>query len=202
MRLSRLISIVELLSTSVSFRFLLHRAHMSSFSKKELSIRKKTDGMPLPLNLSAEEGPSTLSLEMDFAPQDPHTNAKILYSRESAIEADEDGREVLSSLGEAGDIPSLELQETAPRAARKAAKKLAKAQRRAKREGRADNSVGQKTCDTCSSHVDLLIRCQVDESKAWKMVCGKCWKTVSGGTVDGDANHPHYKYGGLWKNRK
>jgi hypothetical protein len=34
------------------------------------------------------------------------------------------------------------------------------------------------------------------------MVCGKCWKDVSGGgVVDGDATHPYYQYGGLWKNR-
>lgn len=32
------------------------------------------------------------------------------------------------------------------------------------------------------------------------MVCGKCWHTVSGGIVDGDAQHPYYRYGGLWKN--
>ena len=28
------------------------------------------------------------------------------------------------------------------------------------------------------------------------MVCGKCWHVVSGGVVDGDAQHPHYRYGG------
>lgn len=36
----------------------------------------------------------------------------------------------------------------------------------------------------------------------WKMVCGKCWHVASGGVVDGDAHHPHYRYGGLWKNRR
>ena len=35
-----------------------------------------------------------------------------------------------------------------------------------------------------------------------KMVCGKCWNSVSGGVVDGDTAHPYYKYGGLWKNRR
>lgn len=84
---------------------------------------------------------------------------------------------------------------------RKAAKKRAKAERRARREGRADSSVGQKDCDVCGASVDLLIRCQIDASGSWKMVCGKCWKKVSGGVVDGDADHPHYRYGGLWKNR-
>ena len=42
---------------------------------------------------------------------------------------------------------------------------------------------------------------QTDETKAWRMVCGKCWRGVSGGVVDGDKAHPHYRYGGLWKNR-
>lgn len=88
-----------------------------------------------------------------------------------------------------------------PKAAKKAARKVAKAARRAKREGYADKSVGQKQCDACDKSVDLLIRCQIDETKAWKMVCGKCWRVVSGGQVDGDADHPHYRYGGLWKNR-
>lgn len=85
---------------------------------------------------------------------------------------------------------------------RKAAKKLAKAKRRAQREGRGDSTVGQKNCDVCSKSVDLLIRCTIDQTQEWNMVCGSCWKKVSGGVVDGDASHPHYRYGGLWKNRK
>ena len=84
---------------------------------------------------------------------------------------------------------------------RKAAKKLAKLERRAKREGRADPSHGQKSCDVCQTSVNLLIRCTIDASGEWKMVCGKCWHSVSGGVADGDADHPHYRYGGLWKNR-
>lgn len=86
-----------------------------------------------------------------------------------------------------------------PRVARKAAKKIAKLERRAKREGRVDH--GQKSCDLCEKSVNLLIRCTIDASGEWKMVCGKCWHSVSGGVVDGDAKHPHYRYGGLWKNR-
>lgn len=50
--------------------------------------------------------------------------------------------------------------------------------------------------------VDLLIRCTMDESQAWKMICGKCWKEASGGVADGDGANPHYRYGGLWKNRR
>ena len=83
---------------------------------------------------------------------------------------------------------------------KKEAKKLAKSLKRLKREGN-DPLVGKKPCDICAKKVDLLIRCQIDVSQAWHMVCGKCWNSVSGGVTDGDANHPHYKYGGLWKNR-
>ena len=87
-----------------------------------------------------------------------------------------------------------------PKSARKAAKKALKAQRRARREGQ--DTGGQKGCDLCSKGVDLLIRCQIDDSKEWKMVCGRCWKTpeVAGGVVDGDGQNSHYRYGGLWKN--
>ena len=87
------------------------------------------------------------------------------------------------------------------RAQRKAARKQAKAARRAKREGRADAGVGAKPCDACAREVDLLVRCTTDASGAWRMVCGRCWRDVSGGVADGDAAHPHYRYGGLWKNR-
>jgi hypothetical protein len=87
------------------------------------------------------------------------------------------------------------------REARKAQKKAAKAQKRAVREGRTDEDVGQKTCNLCSTRVDLLVRCTVDVDQQWKMVCEQCWTGVSGGVTDGDAEHPHYRYGGLWKNR-
>jgi len=88
------------------------------------------------------------------------------------------------------------------RAERKKARKLAKLKRRAERQGKGDPSTGQKKCDVCAKSVDLLIRCTVDETKKWKLVCGKCWNDVSGGVVDGDTSHPHYRYGGLWKNRR
>lgn len=88
------------------------------------------------------------------------------------------------------------------KAMRKAEKKRKKKERRAQREGRGDPTAGQKQCDMCGKHVDLLIRCTYEESLQWKMVCGKCWKIASGGVVDGDASHPYYKYGGLWKNRR
>ena len=86
---------------------------------------------------------------------------------------------------------------------RKALKKAKKAERRAQREGRGDPSAGQKPCDMCGKQVNLLIRCMYEEGQIdWKMVCGKCWKVASGGVVDGDESHPHYRYGGLWKNRR
>ena len=85
---------------------------------------------------------------------------------------------------------------------RKLEKKRKKAERRAQREGRGDPSAGQKQCTICNKSVNLLIRCQYDKSGQWGMVCGKCWQDVSGGVVDGDKNHPYYRYGGLWKNRR
>jgi len=101
--------------------------------------------------------------------------------------------------GDQSDIPAAE---GAPlRQERKAAATAAKALKRAKREGTAPPDAGQKACDTCAKGCDLLVRCQVDESKAWRLVCGRCWKSASGGVADGDGAHPHYRYGGLWKNR-
>jgi len=59
----------------------------------------------------------------------------------------------------------------------------------------------RKPCDLCLRPVDLLVRCTCDASQKWRMLCGRCWKDASGGVPDGDAQHPHYRYGGLWKNR-
>lgn len=84
----------------------------------------------------------------------------------------------------------------------KEAVKAKKRERRMKRMGQAPADVGRKPCDLCAARVDLLIRCTVDETQTYKMVCGKCWKGVSGGVPDGvSVTHPHYRYGGLWKNR-
>ena len=86
---------------------------------------------------------------------------------------------------------------------RKAAKKTKKAERRAQRQGLGDPSAGQKKCDKCNKSVNLLVRCQYEGSHPnWNMVCGQCWHDVSGGVPDGDDAHPHYRYGGLWKNRR
>lgn len=60
----------------------------------------------------------------------------------------------------------------------------------------------RKHCTLCSTPRDVLVRCQIDESGTWHFVCpGSCWKNVSGGQVDGNADHPMYRYGGMWKNK-
>ena len=81
---------------------------------------------------------------------------------------------------------------------RKLKKKEMKAHKRARRAGEIMN---RKPCDLCKRDRDLLVRCQIDDTEKWFMVCGRCWRDVSGGVVDGDAAHPHYRYGGLWKAR-
>ncbi|OEU12880.1 hypothetical protein FRACYDRAFT_163427, partial [Fragilariopsis cylindrus CCMP1102] len=80
--------------------------------------------------------------------------------------------------------------------------KKQKQERRLKREGNASPDVGRKSCQICSTPVDMLIRCTIDETQQYKMICGKCWPSISGGITDGNSNtHPYYNYGGLWKNR-
>lgn len=60
----------------------------------------------------------------------------------------------------------------------------------------------RKPCTICSTPRDVLIRCQIDSTSTWHFVCpGSCWGAVSGGVVDGDAEHPYYRYGGTWKNK-
>ena len=49
------------------------------------------------------------------------------------------------------------------------------------------------------------MRCQIDASGTWHLVCpGKCWTSVSGGTIDAAGHRdefPYYRYGGMWKNK-
>ena len=82
---------------------------------------------------------------------------------------------------------------------RKLMKRQVKEQRRALRQGLTEKA--GKPCHLCEKNVKLLIRCRIDETLEWRMVCGPCWPRVSGGVVDGDASHPWYTYGGLWKQR-
>ncbi len=63
----------------------------------------------------------------------------------------------------------------------------------------------RKPCTLCHTPRNVLVRCQIDETGAWHFVCtGKCWKCVSGGTIDAaghKSEHPFYRYGGMWKNK-
>jgi len=88
------------------------------------------------------------------------------------------------------------------RRARKNALKKAKQAKQAKQAGSPEAIAAKmKPCDTCTKRANILIRCTCDASQKWRMLCGKCWKEASGGVPDGNADHPHYRYGGLWKNR-
>lgn len=88
------------------------------------------------------------------------------------------------------------------REARRAHKKAVKAERRAQRMQVPEAlAVKKKQCDSCGRMVDLLVRCTYTSDQHWYMLCGRCWKDASGGMPDGDQDHPHYRYGGLWKNR-
>ena len=69
-------------------------------------------------------------------------------------------------------------------------------------QSQPQDHVGSKPCTICSTPRDVLVRCQIDDTGKWHFVCpGKCWKDVSGGSIDGDAQHPYYRYGGMWKNK-
>jgi hypothetical protein len=119
-----------------------------------------------------------------------------------------EGEETASYNGAPTEPPTdhLDAEVTNKAAARKAlkeAKKAKKAERRAQRQGNGNPDAGKKPCDMCGEKVNLLIRCMHEQGQVdWSMVCGTCWHKVSGGVPDGDASHPHYRYGGLWKNRR
>lgn len=89
-----------------------------------------------------------------------------------------------------------------PAEERRARKKALKKAKQAKRAGSPEAVAAKmKPCDVCLKRVNVLIRCTCDASQRWRMLCGRCWKEASGGVPDGNADHPHYRYGGLWKNR-
>jgi len=114
--------------------------------------------------------------------------------------ADSDATDATGSTGALSD--SATLDKKARRRQHKEDVKAQKRERRLKRTGNASSDVGRKACDLCHKRVDLLVRCTVDETQQYRMVCGRCWPDVSGGVPDGvRATHPHYRYGGLWKNR-
>ena len=63
-------------------------------------------------------------------------------------------------------------------------------------------SAHRKPCDLCHAPNNVLVRCKIDTTSVWYFVCtNNCWKTVSGGVIDGSPDRPHYKYGGMWKNK-
>lgn len=73
----------------------------------------------------------------------------------------------------------------------------------AKQAAKLDPSTSTKLCERCGKPSDVLIRCRKDETEKWFLLCpGKCWKEASGGKVDGTAETPFYRYGGVWKNKK
>ena len=62
---------------------------------------------------------------------------------------------------------------------------------------------GRKQCGQCAKpECELLVRCKSTNWFGWKLVCGRCWASASGGVPDGDTAHPDYRYGGLWRYRK
>eukprot|EP00535_Pseudo-nitzschia_heimii_P004806 CAMPEP_0197184786 /NCGR_PEP_ID=MMETSP1423-20130617/10576_1 /TAXON_ID=476441 /ORGANISM="Pseudo-nitzschia heimii, Strain UNC1101" /LENGTH=213 /DNA_ID=CAMNT_0042635689 /DNA_START=416 /DNA_END=1057 /DNA_ORIENTATION=- len=125
--------------------------------------------------------------------------AKQQQQQVPGFDSDDDS---VGTVGSSLSSASVVLDKKAERKQRKEAVKAMKRERRLKRTGNAPEDVGRKSCDLCGKRVDLLIRCTVDETQQFKMVCGSCWKGVSGGVPDGvSATHPHYRYGGLWKNR-
>lgn len=67
------------------------------------------------------------------------------------------------------------------------------------------NQSHNKPCTLCQTSRPVLIRCQIDATGKWHMVCpGKCWRSVSGGVEDAkglEGQFPHYRYGGTWKNK-
>lgn len=141
---------------------------------------------------------------------------KKVSKSEEANEDAEDSKEPLEGLESEEGVPAAAesalsegeaLEEGTERDAKSAARKERKAALKAmKRERRAQSpkdkaDAKRKPCDKCNRSVDLLVRCRIDVSQKWFMLCGRCWHSVSGGVPDGDSEHPHYKYGGLWKNR-
>ena len=74
---------------------------------------------------------------------------------------------------------------------------LPKARKRSK-----SPSAYRKPCDLCHTPNDVLVRCTIDDTSVWFFVCTKsCWRKVSGGEIDGNPDHPYYRYGGMWKNK-
>lgn len=79
-------------------------------------------------------------------------------------------------------------------------KKQVKLLNKAKRAGEVD--IGSKQCDICQNMRDVLVRCTIDETCQYKMVCTRgCWQKISGNTIDGSEDkEDYYRYGGMSAN--
>ncbi|CAJ1437065.1 unnamed protein product [Effrenium voratum] len=124
--------------------------------------------------------------------------AKSEEGEESAEPESDSGNEA----GDTGDAPakaeenpgadteeSQDESEPDARTARKQRKAALKAERRARRAQSPEEKAAakRKPCSLCTRRVDLLVRCQMDISQKWHMLCGRCWRDASGGVPDGDA---------------
>lgn len=92
-----------------------------------------------------------------------------------------------------------------PASERKKARALRKQKAKQQKRNRIapGGGTGRKQCGQCAKpECELLVRCKSKNWSGWKLVCGKCWASASGGVPDGDTAHPDYRYGGLWRYRK
>jgi hypothetical protein len=69
----------------------------------------------------------------------------------------------------------------------------------------ASSTSFRKPCTLCSKSQPILVKCQIDSTGSRQLVCpGKCWKFVSGGTVDAAGHQdefPYYRSGSVLKNK-
>ncbi len=77
-----------------------------------------------------------------------------------------------------------------------------RARKKKSRERKGDADAAMKPCDACARKRDVLVRCRSSNASEWRMLCGKCWRDVSGGVVDGTPDNEGYAYGGMWKNMR
>jgi len=54
----------------------------------------------------------------------------------------------------------------------------------ASRSGKCDADAAMEDCDECGRKGDVLARCRTNGAE-WRWICVRCWRTVSGGVVDG-----------------
>ncbi|CAJ1896196.1 unnamed protein product [Cylindrotheca closterium] len=182
------------------------RVSPSSMGTQEVSRRSmSTDAAAGSVSAAVEctVVPTEQSIDRVTSDDEMDSPEQLHFSREIADQLSDTDEPFASLMVEDDFMKNVDDPVAYTKQQRKALKKAKKAERRAQRQGRGDPTAGQKTCDMCGKSVNLLIRCMYEPGQAdWKMVCGKCWKIASGGVVDGDKAHPHYRYGGLWKNRR